>query len=156
MSATTVTEALATEMGSGWAGQRWDDTRPDGLLAANVEHRHPIDDLEAAIEAGWVERTGPHSSDRIRVTRAGYEAIGWDVQEIDTPQATVCSIHAPEGWMVPVGLAEIAAELGVRRVTVDRWRQRDLLPEPRWTVGGRPAWSLHDILRWARETDRLT
>lgn len=49
----------------------------------------------------------------------------------------------------PVGLREIAAHLGVRRTTVDQWRQRDLLPPPRWIVGGRPAWELTDIDDWA-------
>jgi len=62
----------------------------------------------------------------------------------------------PRNKSEPVGLAEIAERLGVARATVDQWRARGLLPAPRWTVGGRPAWSLHDILRWARETGRLT
>jgi len=56
--------------------------------------------------------------------------------------------------MEPVGLAEIAERMNVSRYTVDKWRQRDLLPEPRWTVGGDPAWNWPDIHRWARDTDR--
>ncbi len=55
---------------------------------------------------------------------------------------------------VPVGLAEIADRLGVERCTVDKWRNRGLLPEPRWTVGGRPAWAWADIAAWAFETGR--
>lgn len=55
----------------------------------------------------------------------------------------------------PVGAVEIAARLGVARATVDQWRQRDLLPAPRWTVGGRPAWDWPDIQQWATETGRL-
>lgn len=55
----------------------------------------------------------------------------------------------------PVGIAEIADRLGVKRPTVDIWRQRNLLPEPRWTVGGRPAWNWPDIQGWAEETGRL-
>jgi hypothetical protein len=55
----------------------------------------------------------------------------------------------------PVGLAEIATRLEVQRQTVDSWRVRKLLPPPRWTVGGRPAWDWGDIARWARETGRL-
>jgi predicted DNA-binding transcriptional regulator AlpA len=56
----------------------------------------------------------------------------------------------------PVGAIEIASLLGVRRATVDQWRQRRLLPEPEWTVGGRPAWRESSILAWARSTGRLT
>lgn len=48
-----------------------------------------------------------------------------------------------------VGLAEIAERLDVQRATVDQWRQRRLLPEPAWTVGGRPAWPWQVIDRWA-------
>jgi len=45
----------------------------------------------------------------------------------------------PPGKSVPVGAAEIAARLGVRRQTVHTWRHRKLMPEPRWTVSGQPA-----------------
>lgn len=55
----------------------------------------------------------------------------------------------------PVGIAEIAERLKVKRPTVDIWRQRDLLPEPRWTVGGRPAWNWPDVESWAKATGRL-
>lgn len=54
----------------------------------------------------------------------------------------------------PVGIIEIAEKLGVKRATVDQWLQRDLLPEPDWTVGGRPAWEWSSIARWAQETGR--
>lgn len=57
--------------------------------------------------------------------------------------------------VVPVGAVEIAARLGVARRTVDSWRQRDVgFPEPRWTVGGRPAWDWSDVKAWARSTGR--
>jgi len=56
---------------------------------------------------------------------------------------------------MPVGAVEIADLLGVGRSTVDQWRQRGLLPEPRWTVGGRPAWAWSDIATWAAETGRI-
>lgn len=55
----------------------------------------------------------------------------------------------------PVGAVEIAARLGVQRATVDQWQQRKLLPQPRWTVGGRPAWDWADIAAWATATGRL-
>lgn len=54
----------------------------------------------------------------------------------------------------PVGIIEIAEKLGVKRATVDQWLQRGLLPEPDWTVGGRPAWEWSSIARWAEETGR--
>lgn len=54
-----------------------------------------------------------------------------------------------------VGLAEIAERLGVQRRTVDRWRERGVLPDPTWTVGGRPAWEWSTIEAWARATGRL-
>lgn len=55
----------------------------------------------------------------------------------------------------PVGLAEIAERLGIKRDTADHWRTRGLLPEPSWTVGGRPCWPWSVIEAWARETGRL-
>lgn len=59
----------------------------------------------------------------------------------------------PRG-ITPVGLIELAAILQVSRDTVDKWRTRDLLPAPEWTVGGRPAWNLATIAKWIRDTDR--
>ena len=55
----------------------------------------------------------------------------------------------------PVGMSEIAQRLGVRRNTVDSWKQRDILPKPWWLVGGRPGWPWPVIEQWARETGRL-
>lgn len=54
----------------------------------------------------------------------------------------------------PVGIPEIATRLGVKRQTVDMWRFRGLLPQPRWTVGGRPAWQWKDIEAWASDSGR--
>ena len=59
------------------------------------------------------------------------------------------------GEFVPVGAAEIAARLGVRPQTVHTWRHRKLMPEPRWTVSGQPAWDWPEIEAWARRTGRL-
>jgi hypothetical protein len=56
---------------------------------------------------------------------------------------------------IPVGAAEIAARLGVRPQTVHTWRHRKLLPPPRWTVSGQPAWDWPEIVIWARRTGRL-
>lgn len=54
----------------------------------------------------------------------------------------------------PVGAIEIAQRLGVSPDTVYQWRWRQLLPEVRWTVGGRPAWNWPDIQAWAEDTGR--
>ena len=56
---------------------------------------------------------------------------------------------------IPVGAAEIAARLGVRPQTVHTWRHRKLMPTPRWTVSGQPAWDWPEIEVWARRTGRL-
>jgi hypothetical protein len=54
----------------------------------------------------------------------------------------------------PVGIVEVAARLYTARPVVDTWRSRGVLPAPRWTVGGRPAWDWSDIVRWCHDTDR--
>jgi len=53
-----------------------------------------------------------------------------------------------------VGAVEIADRLGVKRATVDAWRQRGVFPDPSWTVGGRPAWDWPVVAVWAAETGR--
>lgn len=55
----------------------------------------------------------------------------------------------------PVGASEIAERLGVKPQTVHTWRQRALMPEPRWSVSGQPAWDWTEIEEWARRTGRL-
>ena len=70
-----------------------------------------------------------------------------------------CAEHGvvrADAWAAdPVGVAEIAARLGVERQTVDKWRTRKILPAPTWTVGGRPAWSWPVVEGWAKESGRL-
>lgn len=56
----------------------------------------------------------------------------------------------------PVGVKEIAADLGVDRDTVNKWRNRDLgFPEPQWETGGRPAWRRSVVHAWGAATGRL-
>jgi len=54
----------------------------------------------------------------------------------------------------PVGADDIAQRLGVQANTVHIWRKRGLLPEPKWTVSGRPCWNWPDVEKWAKETKR--
>lgn len=54
-----------------------------------------------------------------------------------------------------VGAAEVAARLGVKPQTVYTWRQRNLMPAPRWTVSGQPAWEWAEIETWAKRPNRL-
>jgi hypothetical protein len=56
----------------------------------------------------------------------------------------------------PVGVSEIAERLGLRRNSVDVARHRGTMPDPRWHIGGRPAWCWAcDIQPWAIKTGRL-
>lgn len=56
----------------------------------------------------------------------------------------------------PVGVVEVCERLGVTRAAFDAWKHRGLgFPEPRWTVGGRPAWNWPDVAKWAKATGRL-
>lgn len=58
----------------------------------------------------------------------------------------------------PVGIADIAARLGVRANTVAVWRSRGTrgvqMPGPRWTVSGLPVWEWAEVREWARATGR--
>ena len=62
-------------------------------------------------------------------------------------------VSLPEA--IPVGAAEIASRLAVKAQTVHTWRQRGVLPLPRWTVSGQPAWDWPEIEEWAKRTGRL-
>lgn len=58
----------------------------------------------------------------------------------------------------PVGVAEIADRLGMKRKTLDMIRYRggdNALPPARWAVGGWPAWEwITDVVPWAVRTGR--
>lgn len=55
----------------------------------------------------------------------------------------------------PVGATEIANRASVLRATVEQWTRRHAtFPEPRWTVGGRPAWNWPDVEEWLHMTKR--
>lgn len=67
----------------------------------------------------------------------------------------------PKERVDPVGIVEVIDRLGVTRKAYEQWQARygpdtaTPFPEPRWTVGGRPAWDWSDIERWAIDTGRL-
>jgi hypothetical protein len=48
----------------------------------------------------------------------------------------------------PVGLAEIAAMLGVAPNTVASWRQRGVLPPSKWELRTGPLWLASDVRAW--------
>lgn len=54
----------------------------------------------------------------------------------------------------PLGMAEIAALVGVPLATVRTWRKRGELPAPTWVVSGTPMWSTDLVLQWT-QTNRL-
>ena len=84
----------------------------------------------------------------------GLEAI-LDICSVDHDNGFMPRRSTPAGESIPVGAAEIAARLGVRPQTVHTWRHRKLMPQPRWTVSGQPAWDWAEIEAWARRTGRL-
>jgi len=59
------------------------------------------------------------------------------------------------GKTIPVGLAEIAARLGVKQQTARQWKLRGLLPAAPWTVSGQDAWPWEVIEAWGIRTGRL-
>lgn len=84
------------------------------------------------------------------------------VRHVDTllTPLSICQYFAYSGGVeehpAVVGTVEIARRLNVSRSAVDQWRARGLgFPQPRWIVGGRPAWDWAEIEKWAKKTDRL-
>ncbi len=53
-----------------------------------------------------------------------------------------------------LGISEVADMFGVRRDTVDKWRTRDVLPEPDADLHAGPVWWETTLIRWARRTGR--
>ena len=49
-----------------------------------------------------------------------------------------------------LGIPEIAELAGFPRSYVDTLRHRGRLPEPAWTIGGRPAWDRQVIEEWLK------
>jgi predicted DNA-binding transcriptional regulator AlpA len=57
----------------------------------------------------------------------------------------------------PVGVAEIAERLSVKRGTVDAWRKRhSSFPQPRWAVSRQACWEWADVDSWIKETGRVS
>ena len=59
-----------------------------------------------------------------------------------------------DGGLDLVGIVEVADRLGVERATVDKWRQRRIMPDAEWVVSGTPIWRWSTIRRWAEATGR--
>lgn len=121
-------------------------------MPAIIRPGHEGDHLDYAAVVAHLEADHPHLLDDGREDQAEGRVgilVGW--HNADHHNAGE-SLHDP---VEPVGLAEIGERVGVARSTVDQWRQRGVLPEPRWTVGGRPAWAWADIASWAERTGRL-
>lgn len=57
--------------------------------------------------------------------------------------------------MILVDLAGIAERLNVPKDTVNKWRHRDLLPEPDFALAVGPVWYWFTIREWAERTGRL-
>lgn len=55
----------------------------------------------------------------------------------------------------PMGCEDLAGMLEVKTSTVHVWRLRGVLPEPAGKIGRAPWWWRADLLRWAKETDRV-
>lgn len=55
---------------------------------------------------------------------------------------------------LPLGLAELATLLGIKRASVDRLRARGGLPEPAGMISGSPCWWLEDLEAWMVATGR--
>lgn len=53
-----------------------------------------------------------------------------------------------------MGMAEVAALMGVKLRTVHQWRFRGVLPSPDFIVNDGPAWKRLTILKWAEDTGR--
>jgi hypothetical protein len=67
--------------------------------------------------------------------------------------------ESPRILVDPVGIPEIAGRIGVKRQTVDNWRQQPETgfppPEAGITIGGRPVWQWAPVGRWCDETGRV-
>ena len=53
-----------------------------------------------------------------------------------------------------VGLVDIARRLDLNLGTPKKWKDRGLLPEPRWHVSGGPVWDWSDIAVWLEGSGR--
>ena len=58
--------------------------------------------------------------------------------------------------MTLVDISAIAERLNVPKDTVNKWRFRDLLPEPDYPLAVGPVWEWETIRQWAEQTKRLS
>lgn len=130
----------------------WMTRSPDALAPDEVAELMPLEEwLEHTrrADAGRALATGRVlSSDRYGGLE-GAHVLGQGERACPT-----CG-HADGDELDVVGMAEISDRLAVKAQTVSVWKLRGVLPEPEWTVGGRPAWRWDTIEAWAAETGRL-
>jgi len=60
--------------------------------------------------------------------------------------------HRERGKLL--GIHEVADMFGVQRDTVDKWRSRDLMPDPDEVLHAGPVWWETTLIQWARKTGR--
>lgn len=55
----------------------------------------------------------------------------------------------------PVGVADIADRLGVKRQTVALWNMKKRLPPPDWQLRSGPLWHWPRVKKWAKDAGKL-
>lgn len=60
------------------------------------------------------------------------------------------TVAAPR--VLPLGVLEVAALLGVKKNTVHQWRARNKMPPPDGHIGGAPVWWEETIRGWCDGT----
>jgi hypothetical protein len=146
-------DALPTEPTEEWPGG-WLIYRPHAKppIAAVSEITGKIRyGTPAYVGAAW--RTEAEARAQAQPDRG--EVVAWTPVSNGTPLTAAYWAGTERDGELPVGIVEIAGRLNVKRATVDQWQARELLPDPAWTVGGRPAWPWSAIRAWAHDTGRL-
>lgn len=85
-------------------------------------------------------------------------------QHVSYPVGTITTSHIPGRDARPlngagkpelVGLVELTVMADVPRKTVDKWRERGILPTVDYEVSGTPIWFKTRMVAWLHETGRL-
>lgn len=151
----------------GWLFDRYKSD--PALLHKHLPHRNEADLATVPSRLGWLtwedcDAAQPGSCpwlDKSVATQpascAERASLALEASRVDRGAVTV-QIRNNEIELrpqTPVGLTEIAEILGVKPGTARMWNRRRLLPEPRSTVSGAPAWWWRDIEEWAIASGRM-